>query len=52
MNTRDVSGILLHAEDDRHVFPDNELETLHEIADGADDSEEAREDATDYAEQR
>lgn len=44
--------VVLHAEDDRHVFPDNELETLHEIVDEAGDSEEAWEDAMDYAEQR
>lgn len=44
--------VILHDQDDRHVFPDDELETLHEIVDEADDSEQAWEDAMDYAERR
>ncbi|MFC6764620.1 HalOD1 output domain-containing protein [Natrinema soli] len=45
--------VVLHAENGRHAFADDdELETLHEIAEEADDATDAWEGTLDYAEQR
>lgn len=44
--------VVLHAENGRHTFADDELETLHEIVEEADDTTEAWEDTIDYAEER
>ncbi|WP_161605623.1 HalOD1 output domain-containing protein [Natrialba asiatica] len=44
--------VVLSAQNGRHAFADDELETLHEIVEGADDATEAWEDTINYAEQR
>ncbi len=44
--------VVLHAENGRHAFTDDELETLHKIVEEADHVTEAWEDTLDYAEQR
>lgn len=50
--TTDERIVVLHADDDRHTFYEDELETVHEIVEEADDCEEAWEDTLGYAEQR
>lgn len=50
--TTEEPMVVLHAENDRHTFSENELEILHEIVEGADDGGEAWEETLDYAEQR
>lgn len=44
--------VVLHAENGRHAFADDELETLHEIVEEAGHATEAWEGTLDYAEQR
>lgn len=49
----DDQVVVLHAENGRHTFAaDDDLETLHEIVEGADDAAEAWEDTITFAEQR
>lgn len=50
--TTEEYKVVLHAENDRHIFFEDELETLHDIIEEADDSEKAWENTIDYAEQR
>lgn len=48
----DDQMVVLSAENGRHAFTDDELKTLHEIVEEADDATEAWEDTINYAEQR
>lgn len=50
--TTDDRMVVLHAENDRHTLYDDELETVHEIIDEADDCDEAWEDTLAYAQQQ
>lgn len=44
--------LVLDIEDERHAFHGEELETVHEIVDEADDSSEAWEETIEYAKER
>lgn len=50
--TADEPMAVLHAENDRHTFSKDELETVHEIVEEAEDGKEAWETTLDYAERR
>ena len=48
----DEPVLILDVDDERHAFQGDELDDVHDIIDEADDSEEAWENAIEYAEER